>query len=259
MLLHEFDPNKDAVINPEMLVEKVENFPDVTISCFSKKLFESVLSFFEPKKIAEARSAVGENPIYEVEYKGERFAFFQSYVGEPKCVGDYEDILAMGSQCLILLGNCGVLDRTIEDCGIIIPTRAIRDEGCSYHYAPPSEMIEVNRKYVELFHEVLDQFGYPYVEGITWTTDACYRETREKVERRKAQGAICVEMECAGMQALCDFRATDFFQFFYAGDNLDHSSWQPRSLSGEVRLDDKSKIALLAFELGLKIKEQRRK
>ena len=35
MLLQEYDPNKDAVINPEMLVEKVENFPDVTISCFS--------------------------------------------------------------------------------------------------------------------------------------------------------------------------------------------------------------------------------
>ena len=259
MLLQEYDPNKDAVINPEMLVEKVENFPDVTVSCFSKKLFESVLAFFEPKKIVEVRSAVGGNPIYEVEYKGERFAFFQSYVGEPKCVGDYEDILAMGSQCLILLGNCGVLDKTIEDCGIIIPTQAIRDEGCSYHYAPPSDMLDVNKKYVELFCQVLEQYGYPYVKGITWTTDACYRETREKVERRKAQGAICVEMECAGMQALCDFRGSDFFQFFYAGDNLDHSEWQPRSLSGEARLDDKSKIALLAFELGLKVKEQRRK
>ena len=134
MLLHEFDPNKDAVINPEMLVEKIDNFPDVTISCFSQKLFESVLSFFEPRQLTEVHSAVGRNPIYEVEYKGEHFAFFQSYVGEPKCVGDYEDILAMGSQCLILLGNCGVLDKTIEDCGIIIPTRAIRDEGCSYHY-----------------------------------------------------------------------------------------------------------------------------
>ena len=41
----------------------------------------------------------------------------------------------MGLKKLILFGNCGVLDRSIEDCGIIIPTRAIRDEGSSYHYA----------------------------------------------------------------------------------------------------------------------------
>lgn len=80
----------------------------------------------------------------------------------------------------------------------------------------------------------------------------------EEVARRKAQGALCVEMECAGMQAMCNFRETDFFQFLYAGDNLDHTTWDPRSLSGEVRLDDKSKIALLAFELGLKIRQRER-
>ena len=257
MLLNEFDPNPNAIINPEMTVEPIEDFPDITVSCFSGKLFHKLLEFFEPKKIAQVKSAVEPNPIYEVIYKGERFALYQSYVGEPKCIVDYEDIMAMGSKRLILLGNCGVLDRNIEDCGIIIPTRAIRDEGCSYHYAPPGDQIEVNRKYRGLFKEVLKEFHYPYVEGITWTTDACYRETREKTERRKAQGAICVEMECAGMQALCDFRGTEFFQFFYAGDNLDHSDWQPRSLSGEARLDDKSKIALLAFELGLRIKRQR--
>lgn len=145
------------------------------------------------------------------------------------------------------------LDKKIEDCGIIIPTKAIRDEGTSYHYAESCDTINVNHKYKDAFKEVLKEFGYPYVEGITWTTDAIYRETRDKVDKRKEMGAVCVEMECAGMQALCDFRETEFFQFFYAGDNLDHSSWDPRSLSGSARLDDKSKIMLLAFELGLKI------
>ena len=258
LLLEEFDPSPTAIINPDMIVQPIENFPDVTVSCFSGKLFQAVLRFFDAKQIGAVHSAVGDNPIYEVIYKGERFAFYQSYVGEPKCINDYEDILAMGSRCLILLGNCGVLDSSIEDCGIIIPTGAIRDEGCSYHYAPASDMIDVNTRYTDLFRQVLDEHGYPYVEGITWTTDACYRETRAKAERRKAQGAICVEMECAGMQALCNFRGTDFFPFFYAGDNLDHSAWQPRSLSGSVKLDEKSKIALLAFELGLKIKAFRR-
>ncbi len=253
MLLEEFDYEKNASINPDMIVDAIDDFPDVTISCFSKKLFENVLGYFEARKIAEIHSAIGLNPVYEVEYKGKRFAMYQSYVGEPICVSQYEDLIAMGSKRLILLGNCGVLDRNIEDCGIIIPTKAIRDEGTSYHYAKAADTIEVNRKYKEEFKEVLRECGYPYVEGTTWTTDACYRETRDKVNRRKEQGAICVEMECAGMQAACDFRNTEFFQFFYAGDNLDHSTWEPRSISGDARLDDKSKIMFLAFELGLKI------
>lgn len=255
VLLTEFDPTRRAIINPDMLVNPIENFPEVTVACFSWQLFEKMLDFFAPKVLGYIHSAVADEPVYEVVYKGKRFAFYQAKVGEPLCVADYEDLMQMGSKRLILLGNCGVLDKRIKDCGIIIPTHAIRDEGCSYHYAPASDMIEVNRKHRELFKDMLRAFHYPWVEGITWTMDAIYRETREKVERRKAQGAICVEMECAGMQALCDFRGTEFFQFFYAGDNLDHSVWEPRSLAGDVRLDDKGKIVLLAFELGLRIME----
>ena len=80
----------------------------------------------------------------------------------------------MGSKRLILLGNCGVLDKTIEDCGIIIPTAAIRDEGTSYHYTEPGDMIEVNKQYRETFKKVLADCGYPYIEGMTWTTDKMY-------------------------------------------------------------------------------------
>lgn len=253
MILEEFDSSREAVINPDMLVDRIDGFPQVTISCFSQKVFNSILSLFEPKPIAEIHSATGPNPVYEIEYKGRKFAFYQSYVGEPKCINDYEEVMAMGSKCLILFGTCGVLNKSIDDCGIIIPTKAIRDEGCSYHYAPSSDTIDVNIKYADLFKEVLNETGYSYVEGITWTTDACYRETRDKVNRRKKQGAITVEMECAGMQALCDFRGTDFFQFFYAADNLDGNIWDPRSLSASVRLDEKTKIALLAFELGIRV------
>lgn len=253
MILEEFDPCRKAIIDPEMTVSKIDNFPEVTISCFSRLLFEKVLTYFEPEKIAELHSAAVVTPVYAVEYKGKRFALYQSWAGEPMCVGMYEELIAMGSKRLILLGNCGVLDKNIEDCGIVIPTKAIRDEGTSYHYAKAGDTIEVNKKYKEEFIDVLNAAGYPYVEGTTWTTDACYRETREKMKRRKEQGAIIVEMECAGMQALCDFRNTEFFQFIYAGDNLDHDTWDPRSLSGEIRLDDKSKIMFLAFELGLKM------
>ena len=97
-----------------MCTEKVENFPEVTISCFSWRLFDSVLENFEAKKIAEIHSATCLNPVYEVEYKGKRFALFHSLVGEPICVGQYEDLMAIGSKRLVLLGNCGVLDKSID-------------------------------------------------------------------------------------------------------------------------------------------------
>lgn len=253
MLLTEFDPEKQAIINPEAFHSKIPNFPETLVSVFSHQLFKAVLDFLGGKVIAVTGDVDGDWPVYEVTYKGKRFAFYKARLGAPACVGCFEDVIPMGVKRIILLGNCGVLDSSIQDCGIIIPTKALRDEGTSYHYAPASDYIEVNKKYVDDFIAVLEELGYPYVKGITWTTDAFYRETRTKVAARKAMGAVCVEMECAAMQAMCDFRGVEFFQFLYAGDNLDHSNWDPRSLAGEARLDEKEKIALLAFELASRI------
>ena len=255
MILAQFDKTRRAVINPDQTMAPVENFPETLVSIFSHDLFAAVLNFLGGKKIAESHDVDGNWPIYEVHYNGKRFAFYKARLGAPACVGCFEEVIAMGARRIILLGNCGVLDKSIRDCSIIIPTRAIRDEGTSYHYAPAEDYIDVNKKYIPEFKAICDKFRYPYVEGTTWTTDAFFRETPNKVEARKAMGVICVEMECAAVQAMCDFRGVEFFQFLYAGDNLDHSHWDPRSLSGTVRLDDKQKIALLAFELAAAITE----
>ena len=255
MLLTEFDKDRDAVINPDIIHKPVEGFPETVVSIFSHHLFHRVVELLGGRQIAFTKDVDGIWPIYEVTYHGRSLALYKGRLGAPACVGCFEDIVPMGAKRIILLGNCGVLDKRIEDCGIIIPTRAIRDEGTSYHYAPASDYIDVNTKYIPLFQSILKEHGYPYVTGSTWTTDAFYRETRDKIARRKQMGAICVEMECAAMQAMCNFREVEFFQFLYAGDNLDHAHWDPRSLSGLERLDDKEKIALLALELAVKIEE----
>jgi len=253
VLLEEFDPVRDAVINPDMIISPMPDFPETVVGIFSHRLFDRIVEFLDGQEIAIVKDADGVRPIYEVLYKARRIGLCQARVGAPACVGNFEDVIAYGAKRIILLGNCGVLDKSIEDCGVIIPTRAIRDEGTSYHYAPAADYIDVNGKHADEFKQVLSGFGYPFVEGVTWTTDAFYRETRAKIQRRKQMGAICVEMECAAMQAMCDFRGVEFFQYFYAGDNLDHSAWEPRSLSGSARLDDKAKIALLAFELAARL------
>ena len=117
----------------------------------------------------------------------------------------------------------------------------------------PSKSIPLNRKYIKVFKELLDEVGYRYVEGTTWTTDAFYRETKDKVNRRRKDGAIVVEMEASAMQAVANFRDIDLFTFFYAGDNLASENWDMRSLNGEIKLDEKAKIAYLALEFACRI------
>lgn len=252
-MLYDFDEAKEAVINPENLIDKIDNIPEVAIACFSKDLFEKIVEGAKCRPIGKLSNTNGKKTIYEMEYKGKRLVLFMVGVGAPMAAGDLEDLHAMGCKKFIIFGNCGVLDKNIEDCSIIIPTEAIRDEGTSYHYIPAEKTIKVNKKYVAEFKEILKDLGYSYTEGMTWTTDAFYRETRKKMESRVQMGAKVVEMECSALQAVADFRGFDLFMFFYAGDNLDVAEWDKRSLSGEVKLDEKSRIAILALELGCRI------
>ena len=88
----------------------------------------------------------------------------------------------------------------------LIPRRALRDEGASYHYAPPPRDIDVSARARRAIQETMRAHGLPYQEVLTWSTDGFYRETRAKVEARRREGCAVVEMECAALAACAGFR-----------------------------------------------------
>ncbi|MBQ2930997.1 MAG: nucleoside phosphorylase [Clostridia bacterium] len=254
MLLHEFDPAETAIFNPEMVFSPVEGMPKVAVSCFSYVTFERMLALFpDAVQIAEMKCASQRFPVYKVRYRDVELALYMSGVGAPLCVGNQEEIYALGVECLVLFGTCGVLDRNIGDCAVILPTSAMRDEGTSYHYAPPSDEIDVNLHHADLFLSLMREMRLPCVTGKCWTTDSMYRETREKTARRKAAGCVCVDMECASVAAAARFRGKEALHFFYAADNLDAAEWDERSLSNFANLEEKDRIALIALEAARRI------
>lgn len=255
MILTEFDSNKIAVINPYNIVKPVEGMPKVAVTCYAKETFERMLAGFESEQIASTSTANGIVPVYKVTYKGVEIVLFMNDVGAPASAALMEDVYQMGAEKIIIFGTCGVLEKSIDDCAIIIPSSAMRDEGTSYHYAPPSDEIPVNEKYMDVFTGMLDELQIKYTVGKTWTTDAIYRETADKIKRRKEQGCICVDMECSADAAVAQFRGKDLVQFFYAADNLDAEEWDVRSLSNSAKLEEKDRIATIALEFAVRIAE----
>jgi uridine phosphorylase len=142
--------------------------------------------------------------------------------------GLLEDVIAMGSKKFIACGGAGVLDKTIGMGQIVIPKNAVRDEGTSYHYLPPSRDVDASQEGISAIQEVLEIHDIPYVVGKTWTTDGIYRETPEKISLRKAEGCLTVEMECAAFFAVAGFRNVVFAQLLYGGDDLSSSIWDSR-------------------------------
>ena len=190
----------------------------------------------------------------KIRYKNTEIAFFQSRVGAPACVVGFEEAVAMGAEQFVLFGSCGVLDDEKVKGKIIIPVSAVRDEGTSYHYVAPSPEIEADERCVNVLERVLQDLGYPYVKGKTWTSDGIYRETLPMIRERKEQGCLAVEMECASMLAVSQYRRVPFIQFLYGADNLGDSTWEIRDLM-QYGLDGAEKYMALAFECGIAMKK----
>ena len=67
------------------------------------------------------------------------------------------------------------------------------------------------------------------MRGLVWTTDAIFRETADKVSRRREEGAKIVEMEQAGCIAVAKFRGFDYGAIIYGGDDVSGSEWDGRN------------------------------
>lgn len=245
-----FDSSRTAFINPGDTVKPIDDFPKICISTFSNDMIEKYAAGDGVEIIAHLYAATGPTPVYKTCYGGEDIAFYLSKVGGPACVAGFEEIVAMGAQKFALFGCCGVLDDSAVDGKLIVPTSAVRDEGTSYHYAPPSPELDADPKLTGILTSCLDKLGCPYVKGKIWTTDAIYRETPDRIAERKKEGCIGVEMEYASMLAAAQFRNIPFIQFLYGADNLDCTSWDPRDLE-LYGMSDAEKYMALALECAI--------
>ncbi|MGZ9223995.1 MAG: nucleoside phosphorylase [Anaerolineales bacterium] len=229
----EFDPTLAAVIEPSKII-RARDLPERCVICFFREVIDKVIAEYNAKVMVENRWEDGPHRIYEISYQNQRLAFFHPGVGAPMAAGLLEEAIAFGCRKFVACGGCGVLEKDIAVGHIIVVSGAIRDEGVSYHYLPPDREVSANQSGVNALVNTLNNQGIPYRVGKTWTTDAPYRETLNKIARRKEEGCLTVEMESAALMAVAQFRNVTFGQALYGGDDLsgiewDNRAWQSRS------------------------------
>lgn len=223
----EFDPTREAVIEPGRIVEPAD-VPEHCVICFFQEAISKAVEEGRGEQVAGMRWETGEHPIYALQLDDRPFAVFHPGVGAPLCAGLLEEAIAKGCRKFIACGGAGVLDRGIAVGHVVVPTSAVRDEGTSYHYLPPGREVSPSPEGVAAIEAVLTRRGVPYLTGKTWTTDAPYRETPGKVRLRRAEGCLTVEMEAAAFFAVAQFRGVTFAQMLYGGDDVSGAEWDTR-------------------------------
>src|SRR4030088_1962078 len=197
----EFDSTPQAILEPQRIIKPID-VPEHAVMCFFQDVITQLSQQHRARVIKHLRSEIGTHPVYEIEVEGKRLAVFHPGVGAPLAAGILEEVIALGCRKFIACGGAGVLDGALAMGHLIVPTAAIRDEGTSYHYLPPGREVSASSEGVAALETVLKAHDVEYLLSKTWTTDAIYRETAAKVQRRKPEGCLTVEMEAAAFFAV---------------------------------------------------------
>lgn len=250
-LFDTFDPDSEEIVKFELQrsFHPTEDFPETIIMTFKDKTFRALENLCPTEIVATLREG-RDVPIYKLDWNGRSIGIFQTLIGGAGTAGLLEEALAMGAKKVLLYGACGVLDSALAAGRFILPTQAYRDEGTSYHYLPVSDYVDIPT--AERLGKIFDGLNLPYVKGRVWTTDAFYRETRNNMEKRKADGCIAVDMECASAMAVAQFRGAEVYEFFYAEDSLDGVAWDRRTM-GKVEMSDYEKYLRVALEVASRL------
>jgi len=223
----EFDSDRRAVIEPSCWISQQE-MPEYCVLNFYQDVINKLKKEKKLKFIKNYMTLMGMHPLYGMKYKGREIAVIQPGITAPLAAGLFEEIIATGGRKFMACGSCGVLDGSVERGKIIIPVSAIRDEGVSYHYVQPSREIKMDKNVVCKIEKILKLKKVPYIKAKTWTTDAFYRETKEKIGLRKKEGCLVVEMECSALFAVARFRNRTFGQILSAEDDVSGDNWNHR-------------------------------
>lgn len=231
--LLEFDPQQRAVINPAD--EEIDlQLPKKCVFAFLGGYIDEYASSTDTRKVWEFLSATKLYPIYLTNYRGEELVLCQAPVGAAPAAQLLDWLIGHGVGEIISAGSCGALEAFPEST-FLVPSRALRDEGTSYHYAPPSRFLDISEKARKAIEETVLAHGMKYREVITWSTDGFFRETREKVAYRKSEGCSVVEMECSALAAVSAFRGATWGMILYTADSLaDVDKYDQRNWGGNA-------------------------
>jgi len=211
---------EEALFSPEDFIKyrkvKRKNLPKKYILTYGKKGLDYFIRKYKPKKI-EVYSLL---TIYL--YKDIALVRMTG-IGAPNAVTLLEELIALGGKTFLNIGTAGGLHKE----GTYLCTKALRDEGTSYHYIPHGEFAHPDEELTDKFRKFLKKIGLDFFEGASWTIDSPYRETRAEVERYSKKGISTVEMESSALFSVAKYRKVKMAASFVVSDLLG-KKWLPK-------------------------------
>jgi len=226
-------PSDQSLTNPEYWISQLREAGRLDVSTLPKCCILT-FEYMEARDILDSLGYRTEEvdlsfgKAYIFEYRDTSLCLIQLGIGAPIAGAELEVLLALGVKYAILMGGVGALNPDIPRWTLIVPDKAIRDEGTSFHYEKPAPYAFPSPRLSRQIKEILRKREFRFVEGAVWTTDAFFRETSRKRKAFVRGGAICVDMEASALFSIAKFRGRELAAIFYAGDYVGEEKWDLR-------------------------------
>lgn len=159
-----------------------------------------------------------------------------------------EKLIALGARKIVVYGWCGSLHESLQPETLFSPTGVgVCEEGTSAHY--PVNDPYYDETWQSLLVNVLADTGQQISQGLIWTTDALYRETRQKVASYRKQGVMAVDMEYSALRTVAAYRQVSLAAVMKVSDALYLENWFPRFQLKQFQADSRRLVGQLCLFL----------
>jgi uridine phosphorylase len=178
---------------------------------------------------------LAEHPFCVIHYRGHEIVVGISAKGS-YAAGGLDELIALGAQRIIVLGGCGSLVPELHVGDFFAPTKALRDDGVSLHYEPPSRYSLPSDLLTSCLLRAAQAAGHPAKAGPVWSTTAHFRQTVPRLGAFRQEGCMAVNNEGAAAFSVGRFRGVQVASLLVVGDTL--ASGRFTVPAGQQALDD---------------------
>ena len=166
-------------------------------------------------------------------------------LGAPAAGLIMEKLIALGARKITLFSCCGTINRNYGIGDVLVATSGIPGEGVSRYYGDRS-CVTVCHEEAGRLRDFLGENGAGWHDGVIWSTDAPYRESRSMLNRlRQVDGVDGVDMEFTALCSIATFRKVRFSALFVISDELWGEAWKPGFSSHSYRQRCRSLLSSL--------------
>lgn len=194
-------------LQPHLKVKKGDIAPFVLLPGDPGRIEKIIKYWDKAKKIAYNREFL----TYTGIYKGISISATSTGIGSSSAAIAVEELAKVGAQVFIRIGTCGALKKEIEPGNLIIPSKALRQEGTTKEYVGDDYEAWPDKEILQALKNSASCLNFQYFVGVNRTHDAFYEPTENFLrlmdlpEYKKGE-LVSSEMECSAVFTVARLR-----------------------------------------------------